>query len=186
MLYYLFNGLITMMHTSHEWGLMTKHRKALRVSRPRGAQRSTYWLQLPWSYSIPLIFASGSLHWLLGRSLYIVKVDVYGHLGKRREDMDFIEVGYSLLSMVFIVVLLAMMALMLAWLASRKLHDGGPLGGLNSLAIAAACHADPDEKDVAIQPVMWGVIREPTSEIPGHCSFSGKEVGSLVEGKIYH
>ena len=100
--------------------------------------------------------------------------------------MDFIEVGYSLLSMVFIVVLLAMMALMLAWLASRKLHDGGPLGGLNSLAIAAACHADPDEKDVAIQPVMWGVIREPTSEIPGHCSFSGKEVGSLVEGKIYH
>lgn len=83
MLYFLVNVLVTMMHTSNEWALITKHRKALRVSNPRGEQSSTYWLQLPWSYSVPLIIASVSLHWLLGRSVYLVKVDVYGHLGKR-------------------------------------------------------------------------------------------------------
>lgn len=48
----------TSMLTAAEWAQFAVTRKALRVSRPRRGQRSTYWLQLPWKYSLPLLAVS--------------------------------------------------------------------------------------------------------------------------------
>lgn len=42
-------------------------RKGLRVTQPHGYQRSSYFLQLPYRWSLPLIVISGTLHWLLSR-----------------------------------------------------------------------------------------------------------------------
>jgi hypothetical protein len=185
MLYFLYNGIITMMHTSHEWAAFTTKRKALRVSKPRGEQRSTYWLQLPWSYSVPLIVASGSLHWLLGRSTYMVKLDVYGYSGNREADKDISACGYSPLTILILIILLGIMALALVVLAMRRLESGATLVAINSLAIAAACHPDPREVDIATKPLMWGVVKEATLAEPGHCSFSSNEVQPLIEGAAY-
>lgn len=185
MLYFVFNAILTMMHTAHEWSLFTKHRKALRVSSPRGKQRSTYWLQLPWSYSLPLIAASGSLHWLLGRSVYLVKVDVYGCFGHRQADKDFFACGYTPITVLILLVLLGLMLMALMALASRTLEPGSPLVRLNSLAIAAACHADPAEKDVAFEPLMWGVLQDDSGADTDHCSFSARGVSPLREGLVY-
>ena len=185
MLYFVFNAILIMMHTAHEWSSFTRHRKALRVSSPRGKQRSTYWLQLPWSYSLPMIVASGSLHWLLGRSVYLVKVDVYGYFGHRQADKDFFACGYSPITVLILIVLLALMGIALIAVATRKLEPGSPLVRLNSLAIAAACHANPAETDLAMEPLMWGVIRDESGADTAHCSFSAKEVSPLSEGVVY-
>lgn len=47
LLYMSYNGLYTCMHLAHEYSQFAKHRKPLRVTTPRGKQRTTYWLQLP-------------------------------------------------------------------------------------------------------------------------------------------
>lgn len=62
MAYLAYNGLFTRMLSEREWASFKVEFKALRVSRPRGAQRSTYRLQLPYRWSIPLMLGSGTLH----------------------------------------------------------------------------------------------------------------------------
>lgn len=61
--------------------------------------------------------------------------------------------------MIFLFVLVGVMALLLAWLAFRKLDARGPPGGLSSQAIAAACRREAGEIDVSIKSVMWAVTR---------------------------
>lgn len=184
-MYFVFNATLTMMHSAHEWGSFTKHRKALRVSSPRGQQRSTYWLQLPWSYSLPLIIASGSLHWLLGRSVYLVKVDVFDYNDNRQTDKDFFACGYSLITVLILIILLTMMGVALGTVSFTKLNSGIPLVRLNSLAIAAACHPDPAEKDIALKPLQWGVINTDFDAGVPRCSFSANEVTPLLKGHTY-
>lgn len=184
-MYFIFNSTLTMMHTVHEWGSFTKRRKALRVSSPKGHQRSTYWLQLPWSYSIPLILACGSLHWLLGRSLYLVKVDVYDYNDARQEGEDFFACGYSLSTVLVLMIVLVSMGIAIGVLSCRRIESGIPCVGLNSLAISAACHPDPAEEDVALKPLMWGVIGVDSDTGVLHCSFSAREVIPLREGCKY-
>lgn len=184
MLYFVFNATLTMMHTAHEWDSFAIHRKALRVSLPRGEQRSTYWLQLPWTYSIPLILISGSMHWLLSRSLYLVKVDVYGYLGEREADKDYFACGYSPVPALLLIFVLGSIGITLGCLASRRLRGGMPLVRLNSLAIAAACHPDPEEKDLELKPLMWGELEEYLPNGKTHYSFSAKQVVPLKEHPV--
>ena len=185
MLYFLFNAAITMMHTAHEWSAFATQRKALRVSKPEGQQRSTYWLQLPLRYSVPLMVASGTLHWLLGRSIYVVKVDVYGFFGDREPSKDFFACGYSPLTILGLVIVLGIMLLASVTLSLRRLGSGTPLVKLNSLVIAAACHGDSDEEGLVTRPLMWGVLRNKNDAETQHCSFSSREVSPLVEGVVY-
>lgn len=51
-LYLTYNGLFTCMLGSHEWSLFSRSHKPLRVTAPLGNQRSTYYLQLPYTYAI--------------------------------------------------------------------------------------------------------------------------------------
>lgn len=71
-LYLLYNGLITTMLAADEWNGYISERKTLRLSCPRGIQRSSYFLSLPLRYGVPLSLASGLLHWLFSQSLFIV------------------------------------------------------------------------------------------------------------------
>ncbi|GAB7366722.1 hypothetical protein MBLNU230_g0679t1 [Neophaeotheca triangularis] len=61
-LYLAYNNLYTAMYQAHEWRTYAKVRKGLRVTSPRGSQYSTFWLQFPYYYLIPLILISGTLH----------------------------------------------------------------------------------------------------------------------------
>jgi hypothetical protein len=51
-LYLTYNGLFSCMLGAYEWSRFARVRKPLRVSRPVGKQRSTYYLQLPYTYAI--------------------------------------------------------------------------------------------------------------------------------------
>lgn len=77
-LYFIYNGVFTSMLTAAEWTQFATVRKALRLSKPRHGPRSTYWLHLPWKYSLPLIALSILLHWLVSRSLFFVRINIFG------------------------------------------------------------------------------------------------------------
>jgi hypothetical protein len=51
-LYLNYNGLLTCLLESYEWSLFSKKRRPLRVTSPKGKQRSTWFLELPYSHSV--------------------------------------------------------------------------------------------------------------------------------------
>jgi hypothetical protein len=69
--YLQFNSVLTRLHMAIEWAAMGVDYRPLRVTEPRGAQTSTYRLQLPLTWSVPSIAISILLHWLVSNSLYI-------------------------------------------------------------------------------------------------------------------
>ena len=66
-IYLHLNGLLTTMFLASEYLDFATHRKGPRVSvpKPDTAQRSTYFLQLPYRIAIPLMVFSGILHWMV-------------------------------------------------------------------------------------------------------------------------
>ena len=69
--YLAYNGLFTRMLGEWEWSLLSVRYQGLRVSRPKGRQRSSYRLQLPYRWSIPLMATSGLLHWLVSNCIFV-------------------------------------------------------------------------------------------------------------------
>ncbi|KAF4475215.1 hypothetical protein CGCF415_v010562 [Colletotrichum fructicola] len=57
---------------SREWDNFSLGFCPLRVTQPKGEQISTYRLQLPYKYNIPLIASSTLAHWLLSNTLFIM------------------------------------------------------------------------------------------------------------------
>ncbi|KAI1862766.1 uncharacterized protein JN550_009913 [Neoarthrinium moseri] len=112
---------------AREWAAMSMDYKPLRVTAPKGKQRSSYWLQLRMKYSIPLLIVSVLLHWLLSNAIYI-------SVGE----------GATLtLGIVFVVLILFPVFSM----DRLKLPGGIPMVRTNSFAIAAACHVWPHETE---------------------------------------
>ncbi|CAN9175257.1 unnamed protein product [Alternaria alternata] len=75
------NAHLTSMLAAREWSSFAKTRKGLRVhTHPRGAQRATYFLQLPWRYSAPMILAGALLHWLASQSIFVVSVEWWANV----------------------------------------------------------------------------------------------------------
>lgn len=184
-LYYVFNGIFTTMHAAKEWAGFATKRKPLRVTDPEPGQRSTYWLSLPWSNSLPLLLVSGLLHWLLSRSLYLVRVNVIGPDGQEAPDERISACGFSILMMLFKVILLCSLASFTFWFGYQKLDAAIPLVGAESAAISAACHHPNDAETEATKPLLWGVVEKPENGKPGHCSFSSGYVEPPMEGEYY-
>jgi hypothetical protein len=73
--YFLYNSIWTHFHVEMEWNAFARGYKPLRVSSPHGQQTSTYRLQLPYAYSIPLIVGSILLHWLVSNAFYLLVIE---------------------------------------------------------------------------------------------------------------
>lgn len=107
----------------------------------------------------------------------MVKMDMYGYLGERLADDDYFACGYSSLPALLLVVVLTLMGFTLFALSFRKLPGNMPLVRLNSLAISSACHADPNEKDMELKPLMFGVVDGCYADGQPRRTFSAKPVG---------
>ena len=82
LIYFSYNATITSMLLAREWSSYFSEAKGLRVStNESGVQRSTYFLQLPYRYAIPLLMFSCVLHWLASQSIFVVAVEVYNMHG---------------------------------------------------------------------------------------------------------
>ena len=185
-LFLTYNGLFTCMLLSDEWNGYAYEHKSLRVTNPIGTQRSTYRLQLPYKYGIPLLVISGTLHWLVSQSLFlalVIQINSSGH----EENLDQILVrtpmGYSSIAIIITIFFGSIAFLLIILNGFRRYKPGIPLVGSCSAAISAACHQPKDDHDAAIKPLMWGVVS--TKDGVGHCCFTSFEVTPPVEGELY-
>ena len=152
-LYFLYNSLYTLMLGASEWSHLALQRKALRVFSPTGSQRSTYWLQLPWTWSLPLAIAAAVLHWLVSESLSLVRIDIYDPRHNLVDHGSISSCGYSLSTIVITTIVGGVIFLAFIAIGFRHLDTTMPLAGSSSLAISAACHKPLEDKDASLLPV---------------------------------
>ncbi|OAL06450.1 hypothetical protein IQ06DRAFT_288380 [Phaeosphaeriaceae sp. SRC1lsM3a] len=198
-LHFSYNGLFTSIAESLEWGSYARARKGLRVSaKPRGKQRASHFLQLPYRFAIPLTLLSALLHWLVSQSVFLVSMHTYGYSPEKESWVQLVStpefprtytgVGYSSLATICVFVVGFILVVGLLLVASTRFRSAIPVVGSCSAAIAAACHLDRKESgcQAALMKIRWGVTRIPTGdEYAGHCAFSAHEVGEPVQGVSY-
>lgn len=183
-LYFAYNTIYTSMVSADEWSRFTLHRKALRTTDPKGEQRSTHWLSLPWTYALPLAIASSVLHWLISQSLFVARTEILDTYGVP-EPISYMEVGYSPLAILISLLFGSGMVLAMIANGTRKLK-GGVLVGNNSLAISAACHRSTNDTGAELRRVKWGALHHQLDDgTPGHCCFTSEEVEPPRVGDLY-
>lgn len=104
LLYFNYNGVFTCMLMCEEWASFTLRDRPLRVSNPRGPhQRSTYFLQLPYRYALPLMLAMATLYWLISQSLFAVQIAVVDNNSTIIPERQMATCGYSAVALIFVI-----------------------------------------------------------------------------------
>ncbi|EEU37270.1 uncharacterized protein NECHADRAFT_22243, partial [Fusarium vanettenii 77-13-4] len=182
------NNLLTVIYTAQEWEGFSRYRKTLRVSEPKGEQRSTYFLQLPYRIAVPFHVATGVISWLLSNSVFPLVISSYDSLGRAMTDVDVAACGFSPWPMVLaIVVGVVLMAGVCSFFVLRFVSTM-PMVGTCSAAISAACHHDDGQEEVSLKPVKWGAVFVPETEGQewvGHCCFTSSLVKRPKPGRFY-
>jgi len=203
--YVPYNRMFTIFSGAWEWESYAKNRKALRVTaKPRGEQRSTYFLSLPYRIAVPLLISSGVLHWLVSQAIFLVVLDyraydprsqswttVYSESVKSNTEIGikngtFFRCGFSPLATIILLAAVFLMFIGLFFRGWWQLNMTMPVAGNCSAAIAAACHLPPGEngQETSISKVQWGATGYSDGGM-GHCAFSMFEVVAPQEGFLY-
>ncbi|KAJ5765392.1 hypothetical protein N7520_004951 [Penicillium odoratum] len=139
------NNIITTMLVMHEWcGYSAGSRKAakgLRVTwpMPKSEQRSTYFLSLPYRWSVPITLIITLIHWLVSAMFSFVQLDVHGiDSGTTVTAINYVLFWRDILILVVPIGLGAYGVLILLGYF-KKFPEGMPLAGCCSASIAAAC-----------------------------------------------
>ncbi|KAI9738738.1 MAG: hypothetical protein M1834_008243 [Cirrosporium novae-zelandiae] len=191
-LYLMYNALYTAMLLAHEWNGYAHSRKTLRVTSPTGKQRSTYNLQLPYLYALPLLACSSLLHWLVSQSIFLARISMYDDAGNVEDNYDIVTCGYSCIAIICTIFVGSILVIAVVLNGCRKYRPGLPLVSSCSAAISAACHNLDGDPDAAFLPVKWGVMKldddnhnKDRNITIGHCSFTSDEVTMPVPGEKY-
>lgn len=164
-LYFLYNGVLTIITLGMEWDSYGRVRKGLRVSGiPQGAQCGTHVLQLPSRLAIPFIAMSGLLHWLASQSFFAVSLD----LGQAE---PFLRCGYSPLGIICLLITLLIHLSYFFGLAASRFNNGLPIAGSCSAAIAAECHPTASHSEMSKFPLQWGCLEGGVDDPEVHCAF---------------
>lgn len=206
-LYLTYNGLFTCMLANREWSNYAVKRAPLRVTHPESGQRSTYFLQLPYFWSVPLLLASVILHWFISQSIFLARIALYsGGAPAPVEQVMNMETykNFEITGSVFSGVGFSDTALQgsIGWGATLvgvsiivgfifTYPRGLPVGGTNSAVISAACHVKyrsgrQADEGVPNRALQWGVTIAGSRERDvGHCCFSDCEVEPPKIGHLY-
>ncbi|KAJ5240576.1 uncharacterized protein N7469_002167 [Penicillium citrinum] len=178
--YLLLNNLLTCMLGAVEYNSYAGTRKPLRVTWPRGAQRSTYYLSLPYRYSVPLLALSAVLHWLVSQSLFFVEIIPFDINGILQSGDEVVTCGYSPVAIIFAIIVGGLLPLVSILLGLRRFRYAMPLAAQCSAAISANCHPSSpsvdDESNHALKAVQWGELPG-VFESPGQLKFSNGIIG---------
>ncbi|RGP63933.1 hypothetical protein FSPOR_8260 [Fusarium sporotrichioides] len=153
--YFIYNNIYTYLCTEMGWNSYGGSFQPLRVSQPKGQQRSAYRLQLPYRYSIPLIIVSIFMHWLVSNAIYVFVVE--GNYYELDQLVDassldagvpsiglskdvYVGVGYSTLTILVLFITSVILPGIPTLLGQRKVKTSMPLAGASSVVMSAACH----------------------------------------------
>lgn len=177
--YVVYNNIFTRLHVGRAWALRSIQHSYLRVTDAKGLQRSTYRLQLPYRYSVPLIIVSAILHWLMSNTIYvfITEGDYFHYLGGPGPDCTYsdpnlptgstVSVGYSVIALAILAFgLLFGFSMPFIW-SRRSLPGTGNSVGCNSFAISASCHVSTLAKPDSGSAVSLDDIPTNSSESTG-------------------
>ena len=182
--YISFNAIFTCMLLTDEYNDFAVARKTLRVSEPQGEQRSSYFLQLPYRYALPLMAASAGLQWLISQCLFLVQISISSYDGLKTDVIS--ACGWSVIAVIFMLAVGGMFIPVLCGFGFRRYNPGIPIASSCSLAIAAACHPKPEEedRDIAVLPLMYGEVWRGEDGV-GLAAFSSEVVKVLEHGRFY-
>ncbi|PUU77988.1 hypothetical protein B9Z19DRAFT_1065405 [Tuber borchii] len=185
-LYLTYNSLFTCMLMGHEWSLFSHSHRTLRVTSPRSGQRSTYWLQMPYTYAIPLMALSALLHWLTSQSLFLVLIERLG-LSEEGTLPMLPGLGYSCIAIIFVLTLGILALVTAAWVGSKQFSAEITTVGSCSAAISAACHASESHpEEIVGKKIRWGDVGSTPYLGIRHLTFSSEEgVRKPVFGETY-
>ncbi|KAM6511847.1 hypothetical protein FALCPG4_016840 [Fusarium falciforme] len=183
--YFDYNSFFTRLCAEKEWSSYGTDYRPLRVTEPQGLQRSTYRLQLPYRYSVPLILASISLHWLVSKSLYVFvfeggyfeppTIDNDSPLRTGLSDDAFVGIGWSAPALLALLVAVSIMTALPSILTWPTIKSPMPLTGNSSLVLSAACHVPVPEYFTTV------ASDRPISELEiGHKSATLKSVNDYL------
>ena len=131
-----------------------QHRSTLRVTSPKGAQRRTYWHQLPYTYSILLLVLFSLLSWLASQSLFVVQIDILDSGRDTSKISSISSCDYSPKAIIVTVVIASMIVLGALIIAVRRHPPGMPLAAACSATISVACHPPLGDIVAAVQSVQ--------------------------------
>lgn len=210
--YFLYNSLYTAQCAALEWAAFTHGRsKSLRVTWPRGQQRSTYYLHLPYRYGIPLSVLLILMHFFISQSIFLARLQYFDSVGQPAVG-GFSNVGYNPPAILTSCCVGFGLIMGQIFHACRRLDNRMPIHGNKSAVISAICHVEElkhaklddyssgghQTANLATKPLSWGVTRKPVGDyesyssssgnsetLAGHCSFSANIVELPQIGKEY-
>ncbi|KAG0635395.1 hypothetical protein HOY80DRAFT_1093543 [Tuber brumale] len=184
-LYLAYNSLFTCMLMGHEWSLFSRQHRSLRVTSPGPGQRSTYWLQVPYTYGIPLMTLSSLLHWLTSQSIFLVKFEMWDPL-ETEISARMSVVGYSCIAIISVLILGILALTTAVGMGYRQFAAETTTVGSCSAAISAACHASQDSEMIIGKKLRWGDVGNVPNLGVRHLTFSsGRGVGKPMFGAVY-
>ncbi|KAG2413845.1 hypothetical protein HFD88_003034 [Aspergillus terreus] len=189
-LYLLYNTLLTRLCIAVEWSHYGSERKPLRVSCPKGMQRSTYFLSLPFRYSVPLSACLLLLHWLVSQSVFLARSAAFLPSGEPIDSDSSSRACYSTMGIIFSLVTGIVLVVALVGIGFQRTTFLLPPVSTCSAAISAACHQPEGDRDAALLPVKWAVV-VPSNEgtqppVVGHCSLTTlANAEGPVKGRSY-
>lgn len=194
-----YNDLFTRIAMAREWAsfyLQDGRKQPLRVSQPRGMQRSTSFLQMPFWWSVPIMAMMTCLHWAISQSIFFNMEDVFEYGRKKAFDAPLsllrqegvvdssVSVAFSPQGIIISISVGIGMVIIL-WIAAGVIRLRGemPIVRTCSAAISASCHRPSWDDDAALKTVSWGVWgKEGGVERVG---FSSGETRPLQDGVVY-
>jgi hypothetical protein len=173
MIYYLYNGMLTSFFTAQEYSTFAFRSQNLRVASPAGNQASTWFLGMPWTWSILFLVMQTLLHWFVSQAFFVVEVSAFNEDGTLNTGWGSISnCGFSPLAMICAMVLTVIMMLLTIILGMRRFPaKSPPVAGNSSAAISAACHPGVYEEKTAFIGLKWACISS-WPDGTGHCSFA--------------
>lgn len=203
LLYLLVNRLVTAVSVSREWAAFAISRKGLRTTKPVGSQRSTYWLQIPYRFALPMMAWSAVLHYITSQVLFFSEFRVYknnltlSNPGKQSQQtqrsaltttisgLGFSDAAFLVLC-ICMVVCFVIIVVMSFFVCKSKL----PPMRFCSAVISAACQRPEWDHEAHKKQLQWGEVtslrfQDEDCEIIGHCCFTSDEVDLPEEGRLY-
>jgi hypothetical protein len=180
------NRLCTRWAATQEYNQFGIQPKPLRVSKPQGKQRGTYFLQLPFRWAIPLMIVSGTMHWLLSQALFLDRRDRLDPDGNWDRPHSIAACGVSGSASLMFFVFFFTSHIILVTIAASQYVERVPYTGSYSWAISAACHPPAEDVGVPSGDVAWGLVpkRSSTSAGAGGYSFSSHAIVVPTQVKV--